>query len=84
MGHANTGIYIDAITIATTQAIADMGVMSIFIMNIVEVVNKCLAHKPLVINMPDGWQMKSIHNWDITISGLPTILMGHSIYMVMG
>jgi hypothetical protein len=71
--------YLNAITILTTQVIANMGAMSIFIMDSVEVVNKCLAHKPLVINMPDGQQMQFTHICDITIPGLPTILMGHIV-----
>jgi hypothetical protein len=45
--------YSNAITTATFQAIADTGATSIFIMDGIgiEVVNKCLAHKPLVINI---------------------------------
>ncbi len=55
--------YLNAITIATTQAIADMGATSFFTMDGVNVVNKCLAHKPLIINMPNGRQMKSTHTF---------------------
>ncbi len=71
--------YINAITIATAQAIANMRAVSIFIMNGAEVVNKRLAHTPLVINLPDGWQMQSTHICDINIPGLPTISTGHIV-----
>jgi hypothetical protein len=56
-----------------------MGATSIFIMDSVDVVNKRPAKKPLVICMPDGWQMQSTHICDITIPGLPTILMRHIV-----
>ncbi len=60
MGQANTGI-LECNYNLTTQTIADTGATYIFIMDSVEVVNKCLAHKPLVINMSDGQQMQSTH-----------------------
>ncbi len=71
--------YINAITIATNQAIADTGATSIFIMEGADVANKCIAVKLLTINLPDGTQIQSTHVCDIQIRGLPTILMGHIV-----
>ena len=71
--------YLYAITIATTQAIADTGATSIFIMEGADVDNKCIAKDPLTINLPDGKKVVSTHVCDINIPGLPTMLMGHII-----
>ncbi len=71
--------YLNAITIATDLAVADMGAMSIFVMDRVDVENKRLATKPLTLNLPDGRKIKSTHVCDINIPGLPVILMGHII-----
>jgi hypothetical protein len=71
--------YLNAITIATNQAIVDTGATSIFIMEGADVANKCIAVKPLTINLPDGNQIQSTHVCDIQILGLPTILMGHIV-----
>ncbi len=46
--------YLNALTIATNQAIADTGATSIFIMEGADVDNKCPAMLPLTINFPDG------------------------------
>jgi hypothetical protein len=51
--------YLNVLTIALHQAIADTGATSIFIMDGVGVVNKCISPKPLTINMPDGRKVKS-------------------------
>ncbi len=71
--------YLNAITIATNQAIADTGATSIFIMDGVEVENKRLTKKPLIINLPDGRKVKSTHECDINIQGLPCTLTGHIV-----
>ena len=71
--------YLNAITVTSTQAIADTGATSIFIMEGAKVVNKHRASKPLSINMPDGRKMKSTHICDITIPGLPYVLTGHIV-----
>jgi hypothetical protein len=71
--------YLNAIRIASTHAIADTGATSIFIMDGVCVVNKRITNNPLTINMLDGRKVKSTHFYDITIPGLPTILMGHIV-----
>ncbi len=71
--------YLNAITIATNQAIADTGVTWIFIMDGVDIKNKRLATKPLIINLPDGRKVKLTHVCDITIPGLPVMLMGHIV-----
>ncbi len=46
--------YLNAMTIATSEAIADTGATSIFIMEGADVKNKRPAIKPLRINLPDG------------------------------
>jgi hypothetical protein len=46
--------YLNAITIITNQAIADTGATFVFIIDGVEVENKRLTKKPLIINLPDG------------------------------
>ena len=74
-----TSEYLNAISIATTHAIADTGATSIFIMDGVDVVNKRPAPHPLTINLPDGRKVKSSHVCDITIPGLPLILTGHVV-----
>jgi hypothetical protein len=70
---------INAMTIAPTHAIADTGATGIFIMDGSKVENKRLATKPLIINLPDGTKVKSTHECDITIPGLPKILTGHIV-----
>ncbi len=71
--------YLNAMTIATSEAIADTGATSIFIMDGADVKNKRPALKPLTINLPDGRQLKSTHICDIDIPGLPTTLTGHIV-----
>ena len=66
-------------TIATSEAIADTGATSIFIMEGMDVRNKRPATKPLTINLPDGRQIKSTHICDVDIPGLPTTLTGHIV-----
>ncbi len=68
-----------ALTNASTHAIADTGATSIFIMEGTDVVNKTVALQPITINLPDGRRVMSTHVCDITIPGLPTILVGHII-----
>ena len=70
---------LNAITIATTHAIADTGATSIFIMDGVDVVNKRPADTPLTINLPDGRKVKSSHVCDIAIPGLLKVLTGHVV-----
>ncbi len=71
--------YLNALTIATNQAIADTGATSIFIMEGADVDNKRPATLPLTINLPDGKQIRSTHVCDIQIPGLPTMLLGHIV-----
>jgi hypothetical protein len=71
--------YLNALTIAALQAIADTGATSIFVMEGADVENKCPATKPLTINLLDGRQVKSTHICDINIPGLPTTLTGHIV-----
>ena len=70
---------IQAVSIASTEAIADSGATSIFLRDNVDVENKRHASKPLVINLPDGRKVKSTHVCDIAIPGLPTMLTGHIV-----
>ncbi len=71
--------HINAITIAPTHAVADTGATSIFVMNGVDVVNRRMATKPLIVNLPDGRKVRLTHVCDITIPGLPGTLTGHII-----
>jgi hypothetical protein len=71
--------YLNALTIAALQAIANMGATSIFVMEGVDIENKRPAKKPLTINLPHGRQVKSTHICNINIPGLPTMLMGHIV-----
>ncbi len=71
--------YLNALTIATNQAIADMGDTSIFIMEGADVDNKRPATVPLTIDSPDGKQVQLTHVCDIQIPGLPTVLTGHIV-----
>jgi hypothetical protein len=71
--------YLNVLTIATNQAIADTGATSIFIMEDADVNNKRPAMVPLTINLPDGKRVQSTHVCDIQIPGLPTVLTGHIV-----
>ncbi len=71
--------YLNTLTIAASQAIADTGATSIFVMERVDVKNKRPATKPLTINLPEGRQVKLMHICDINIPGLPMMLMGHIV-----
>jgi hypothetical protein len=71
--------YLNALTAATNQAIANTGATSIFIMDGIHMVNKRVARKPLTINLPDGKQIMSTYICNIIILGLPTVLTGHII-----
>ena len=44
-----------------------------------DVVNKKVALRPITINLPDGRRVMSTHVCDITIPGLPTILVKHIV-----
>ncbi len=71
--------YLNAITIATNQAIADTGATSIFIMDGVEVENRRITKKPLIISLPDGRKVRLTHECDINMPGLPCTLTGHIV-----
>ncbi len=64
---------LNALTIDTSHAIADMGATSIFKLDGVNVVNKRMTSKLLTINLPDGRKVQLTHVCDIAIPGLPTI-----------
>jgi hypothetical protein len=71
--------YLNAITIAALQAIANTGATSIFIMEGTPCKNIRPAICPLTINLPDGTKVKLTHTCDITIPGLPKVLVGHVV-----
>ncbi len=71
--------YLNAITIATLQAIADAEATSIFIMEGTPFKNIWPATKQLTINLPDRSQVKSTHLCNITMPGLPIVLTGHIV-----
>jgi hypothetical protein len=71
--------YLNALMIAASEAIADTGATSIFGMEGAAVKNKQMARNPLMINLPDGRQIKSTHICDIDIPGLPTTLTGYIV-----
>ncbi len=58
---------LNVITIAITQAIANTGVTSIFIMEGVDDDNKRIAENPLTINLPEGKKVLSTHVCDINM-----------------
>jgi hypothetical protein len=70
---------INAITLDAQQAIADTGATSIFIMEGVDVENKRVATHPITISLPDGRKVKSTHECDFIIPGLPTPLLEHVV-----
>ena len=74
-----TSEQLNALTIASTHAIADTGATSIFIMDNADVINKTVATRPLTINLPDGRRVMSTHTCDIVIPGLPTVIVGHVV-----
>jgi hypothetical protein len=71
--------YLNALSLAALQAIADTRATSIFVMKGVDIENKRLATKPLAINLLNGRQVKSMHICDINIPGLPITLTGHIV-----
>ncbi len=70
---------LNALTIASTHAIANTGTTSILIMDNADVVNKKITMRLITINLLDGRRVMSTHVCDITISGLPTVLVGHIV-----
>jgi hypothetical protein len=71
--------YLNALTIAASEAIADTRATSIFVMEGAIAKNKRMARNKLTINLPDGRQIKSTRICDIDIPGLPTTLTGHIV-----
>ncbi len=71
--------YLNALTIAANEAIADTGTTAIFIMDDVEVDNKRVTMKLLKIKLPNGTTIWSTHMCDIIIPGLPMKLTGHIV-----
>jgi hypothetical protein len=70
---------LNALTIAPLHAITDTGATSIFIMDSVNIVNKCTTLKPSTINLPNGRKVRSTHVCNIAIPGLSTVFTGHIV-----
>ncbi len=70
---------LNAITIATNQAIANTGATSTFFMDRIDVENKPIATRLFMINLPDGKKVMSTHMCNIHITDLPTVLTGHIV-----
>jgi hypothetical protein len=68
-----------AMTIASTEAIADLGATQIFVMDGIPVHNKQKTTCPLKVSLANGRRVTSTHMCDIIIPGLPTTLVGHII-----
>jgi hypothetical protein len=71
--------YLNAIAIAASQAIAYTGATSIFTMEGTLCKNLRPATRPLTINLLDVTKVKSTHTCNITIPGLPKVLVGHVV-----
>jgi hypothetical protein len=65
--------------IEMSHAIADTGATSIFVMEGTPMENIKPTMSPITINLPDGKRVMSTHMCNITIPGLPTVLMGHMV-----
>jgi hypothetical protein len=64
--------------IKPTQAVADTGATSVFIMDGIPTKNKQLAVHPIQVN-PDERRVASSHICDIIIPSLPITLTGHIV-----
>jgi hypothetical protein len=62
--------------IEVSHAIADTGATSIFVMEGMPMENIKPTMRRITINLPDGKRVRSTHTCNITIPGLPTVLMG--------
>ncbi len=65
--------------IEMSHAIADTGATSIFVMEGTPMENVQPTAHPITINLPDGKKVMSTHTCNITIPGLPTVLVGHIV-----
>ena len=66
-------------TIASNEAIADLGATQIFVMDGIPVHNKQKTTCPLKVALANGRRVTSTHMCDIIIPGLPTKLVGHIV-----
>jgi hypothetical protein len=57
-------------------AVADTGAILLFLTKGTPCQNKQHAVNPITVTLPDGCKIKSTHICDVTIPGLPTVLMG--------
>ena len=58
-------------------AVADTGATSLFLTKGAPCQNKRCAINPVTITFPNGCKIKSMHNCNVMIPGLPTVLTGH-------
>jgi hypothetical protein len=65
--------------IASTHAVANTGIMSVFIMAGAPAKNIHLATKPIQISLPGEKKILSTHICDVDIPGLPHKLIGHIV-----
>jgi len=69
----------NAIAIAASQAIADTGATSVFIMKGTSIKNLHQTDISTMNSLPDGSKVSSTHICDINIPGLPRVLTGHIV-----
>jgi len=68
------------IKIAVDMAIADAGATAHFTIPGAPVINKQIAITPLIINLPDGKQLRSAHTCELDIPWLPrAAMMAHIV-----
>jgi hypothetical protein len=58
-------------------AIADTGATLLFLTKGAPCLNKRCTTTPILITLPDGRKIFSLHTCDVAIPGLPTVLTGH-------
>jgi hypothetical protein len=63
--------------VGPSLAIADTGATSLFLTKGAPCLNKHRATTPILVALPDGNKIFSLHICDVAIPGLPTVLMGH-------
>jgi hypothetical protein len=71
---------VHAMMIKPTHAVANTGATSVFILERTPCKNKRLTENPITILLPDGTKVTSMHISNITMPGLPFILVGHIVH----
>ena len=65
--------------IKSTHAVTDTGATSVFVIEGTPCKNKRLTENPITISLPVGKKVTLMHIYDITIPGLPFMLVGHIV-----